>query len=240
MGMPITVEVVGAITGSGIESAFKYFNQVDERFSTYKTTSEISKINKGLPRSKWSREMKAVMGLCEETKQLTKGYFDISHEGKLDPSGLVKGWAVYNAARLLRDKGIEDFYIVAGGDIQVHGTNADDKPWLVGIRSPFNIEEIIKVIRLTNQGMATSGTYIRGQHIYNPHHKDQKTTEVKSLTVIGPNVYEADRYATAAFAMGKPGIAFIEETLGLEGYMVDADKTATYTSGFERYVVKDA
>lgn len=59
---------------------------------------------------------------------------------------------------------------------------------------------------------------------------------VKSFTVIGPNVFEADRYATAAFAMGKKGISFIESVPELEGYMVDNKKLATYTSGFKKLV----
>ncbi len=240
MGMPITVEVVGSTTSKDIENLFKFFKSVDERFSTYKTTSEISKINRGLAKSEWSQDMKTVLGLCEETKKLTRGYFDISYKGKLDPSGLVKGWAVYNAAKLLLDKRMKNFYIEAGGDIQANGTNANGEPWMIGIRNPFNTDEIIKVVRLTNQGMATSGTYIRGQHIYNPLRRDQEISEIKSLTVIGPNVYEADRYATAAFAMGKKGIEFIESLDGLEAYMVGVDQQATLTSGFERYVVQHA
>ena len=240
MGMPITVEVVDDITSQDFESVFTYFKRVDNRYSTYKVTSEISKINNGLPRREWSQEMKQVLGLCEQTKQLTNGYFDISHNGKLDPSGLVKGWAINNAAKLLSDKGIKNFYIEAGGDVQVQGTNADAQLWAVGIRNPFNIEEIIKVVKLTDVGIATSGTYIRGQHIYNPRADHHEINSVKSLTVVGPNIYEADRYATAAFAMGKKGIAFIEATLSLEGYMVDENKIATYTSGFERYVAPNA
>ncbi len=59
--------------------------------------------------------------------------------------------------------------------------------------------------------------------------------DVKSLTVIGPDIYEADRFATAAFAMGRGGIDFIESLEGFEGYMIDASKTATFTSGFGRY-----
>ena len=58
-----------------------------------------------------------------------------------------------------------------------------------------------------------------------------------SLTVIGPNVYEADRFATAAFAMGREGLRFIEEQPGLEGYMIDRSGMASYTSGFDRVVV---
>ena len=238
MGMPVTVEVVDNITDNAIECVFTYFKSVDERFSTYKVNSEISRVNNGLPGNKWSHEMKVVLGLCEETRKLTKGYFDIQHNGKLDPSGLVKGWAIQNATNLLTSKKVKNFYIEAGGDIQVRGSNTDNEPWIVGIRNPFNIEEIVKVVRLaTNQGMATSGIYIRGQHMYDPLHENRPLGSIKSLTVIGPNVYEADRYATAAFAMGRGGIAFIEAVPGLEGYMVDANKVATYSSGFERYVV---
>jgi thiamine biosynthesis lipoprotein len=240
MGMPVTVEVVDTVSGGDLNSVFEYFKSVDERFSTYKTTSEISKINKGLPKKQWSQQMKAVLDLCEETKKLTKGYFDIDYQGKLDPSGLVKGWAIYNAAQMLLDKGLKNFYIEAGGDIQAQGMNLDGQPWAVGIRNPFVVHEIIKVVRLKNQGMATSGTYIRGQHIYNPHVAGHPMYSVKSLSVIASNVYEADRYATAAFAMGERGIGFIEETPGLEGYVVNSEKVATYTSGFEGYVDTDA
>ena len=58
------------------------------------------------------------------------------------------------------------------------------------------------------------------------------------MTVIGPNVYEADRFATPAFAMGKKGIDFVENLPGLEGYMVDKDGIATMTSGFEKYTTE--
>ena len=60
--------------------------------------------------------------------------------------------------------------------------------------------------------------------------------DIVSLTVIGPNIYEADRFATAAFAMGKRGINFIETCPGLEGYMVDAAGMATETTGFSSFV----
>lgn len=237
MGMPVSVEVVASDAARDIASVFAYFKAVDERFSTYKAGSEISQINEGLPPSAWSQEMKTVLALCEETKSLTSGYFDIARDGRLDPSGLVKGWAINNAANLLRSSGAQNFFIEAGGDIQVQGVNAAHEPWAVGIRNPFNREEIIKVVGLTDAGIATSGTYIRGQHIYNPLQPGQTIESVKSLSVIGPNIYEADRFATAAFAMGEAGIAFIESLPGFEGYMVDAAKIATYTTGFGKYVV---
>lgn len=238
MGMPITIEAVDDDAARHFETIFTYFRSIDDRYSTYKERSEISKINKGLPRESWSREMREVFRLCEDTKQVSRGYFDIGHHGKLDPSGLIKGWAINNAAGKFREFGIRNFYIDAGGDIQVGGHNEQGEPWLVGIRNPFNMDEIIKTLRVSSEGVATSGTYIRGQHIYDPNRPDDSIDDVKSLTVIGPNIYEADRFATAAFAMGLQGIEFIAATPGLEGYMIDKDKTATYTNGFERYIEK--
>jgi len=180
--------------------------------------------------------MRHILGLCEQTKRQTNGFFDIKKaDGALDPSGLVKGWAIHNATQLLLDRGLRNFYVDAGGDIQPHGQNGQGLPWRFGIRNPFNRDEIVKAVTVTDQGVATSGTYIRGQHVYNPHAPGQPLTDVMSLTVIGPNIYEADRFATAAFAMGKPGITFIDSLRGFEGYMIDSNGFATMTQHFERY-----
>lgn len=235
--MPVTVEIVGHTDSKTvIQDTFDYFESVDERYSIYKPESEISQINRGLPREAWSDEMRAVLDLCEQTKHETHGYFDIQHQGKLDPSGLVKGWAIQQAAERLRGRGVKNFYLEAGGDIQTNGVDANGEPWKIGIRNPFDIQEIVKVLTISDEGVATSGTYIRGQHIYDPHTPNLPIDTVKSLTVIGPNIYEADRFATAAFAMAEDGIRFIDSLEGFEGYMIDDNKTATFTRGFERYV----
>lgn len=238
MGMPITVEILDAgATEADIEKVFASFRAIDETFSTYKEQSEISKINRGeLTGDAYSEAMKTILALSEQTRQETRGYFDIRHDGMLDPSGIVKGWAILQAARMLKAAGFVNFFIDAGGDIQVAGTK-QGHPWRVGIRNPFNRNEYVKVLALTDKGIATSGTAIRGQHIYNPHQPQMPIEEIVSLTIIGPDVYEADRFATAAFAMGKRGIYFIEQLAGFEGYMIDASARATFTSGFERYVV---
>ena len=238
MGMPITIEIIDSDAhDDDISKIFDYFTYIDKKISTYKPDSEISLINQGkITEKDFSLEMKMVLRLSEETKKQTDGYFDISHEGKLDPSGLVKGWAIFNAAEMLKKAGFKNYFVEAGGDVQVSGKNQDGQPWQVGIRNPFNREEIIKVIFLNHgEGMATSGTYIRGQHIYNPKNPGQPITDIVSLTVIGPNVYEADRFATAAFAMGKAGIHFLEKLPGLEGYVVDNKGIATMTGGWGKY-----
>jgi thiamine biosynthesis lipoprotein len=241
MGMPVTVEAVGGRTLAGqaaqkdIDAVFSYFASVDRRFSTYKEDSEISRLNRGNT-AKRSREMQEILRLAEKTHRESGGYFDIRRpDGRIDPSGVVKGWAILNAAKMLRERGIENFFIDAGGDIQSQGVNAEGKEWTVGIRSPFAHDEIVKVLVPRGAGVATSGSYLRGNHIYDPV-AGKPLEEIVSLTVIGPDILEADRFATAAFAMGRRGIAFVESTPLLEGYAIDRDGVATMTSGFEAYV----
>jgi thiamine biosynthesis lipoprotein len=235
MGMPVTVEVVGAANLNPIESVFAYIADVDQLFSTYRQDSEIERINRGeVVWGDYSDDVREILELAEETRRQTDGYFDVrTPAGTLDPSGIVKGWAIRNAAALLVGSGAEHFFIEAGGDIQSRGMNPSGRPWSVGIRSPFNPHEIIKIVYPRGRGVATSGTYVRGQHIYNPRKPEDAIANIVSLTVIGPDILEADRFATAAFAMGRAGIAFIEAMPGLEGYLVHEDGHATMTSGFE-------
>lgn len=237
MGMHITIEIVDkGVKISDIDAVYTYFHWVDQTFSPYKKTSEVSRYNRGeiIP-PKLSDEMKTIMHLAMQTKKETEGYFDSYRDGVLDPSGIVKGWAIWQASLTLRQKGFRNFYIDAGGDVQVAGTNKG-QPWTIGIRNPFQKDQIVKVVTLNDQGIATSGTAERGQHIYNPHAPTKQIKHIVSLTVIGSNVLEADRFATAAFAMGKDGIVFIENQPGLEGYMINEYGIATYTSGFTSYV----
>jgi len=241
MGMPVIIDIKdNSASREIIGRVFDYFVYVDEKFSTFKETSEITKINKGLLKPEnYSQDMKLIFDLSEITKLETQGFFDIvNREGKFDPSGIVKGWAIFEANKILVKEGMKHFYVEAGGDIQVHGSNdTKSSGWSVGIRNPFNVKEIIKSVHLKHsEGIATSGSYERGNHIYNPKNHQETMAEIVSLTVIGPNVYQADRFATAAFAMQREGIGFIEKLDGFEGYMVDKNQVATMTSHFEKYL----
>ncbi len=241
MGMPIEIEIVGSGARPALEAAFAYLVTIDERFSTYKEDSEISRINCDEIRiDAASAEMREVFALAEKTKKETNGYFNIKNpDGHIDPSGIVKGWAILNTAALIRKAGYENYFVNAGGDIATGGKNAEEKDWSVGIRNPFKIHEIVKGVYPRGKGVATSGSYIRGSHIYNPHAPEDKLDDIVSITVVGPDVLEADRFATAAFAMGKKGIEFIEALPGFEGYAIDARGLATLTSGFGSYCGND-
>ncbi|MEJ0097696.1 MAG: FAD:protein FMN transferase [Bauldia sp.] len=195
-----------------MEAVFRYFDAVDRRFSPYRDDSEVAAINAGRLRpAGYSDQMREVLILADQTRAETAGYFDIRRQDSgIDPSGIVKGWAIRNAAGIVARSGAQRYFIDAGGDIQTHGANADGGAWRIGIRSPFNHGEIIKIVRPDGCGVATTGTYVRGQHIYDPHRPGATIDDLVSLTVVGADVLEADRFATAAFAMGAASIGFIE------------------------------
>ena len=81
--MPITVEIVDN-TGDqqSLDLIFEYFTHIDNKFSTYKKESEISRINMGLiGKEKYSEEMREVFELSEKTKQETEEYLETLREG---------------------------------------------------------------------------------------------------------------------------------------------------------------
>jgi FAD:protein FMN transferase len=251
MGMPVTVEIIGSsVTDEIFKTVFGYFAYIDETFSTYKSQSEIMHINRGeLHEADWSDDMQTVFELASAAREKTDGYFDIQKpDGSYDPSGVVKGWSIQNAATIIKNAGFENFYIDAGGDIQTAGVNAEGVPWKVGIKNPFNEQEVVKVVQARdtdfflksasgqNFAIATSGTYIRGRHIYNPKTGAPADDDMVSITVVGDNICDVDLVATAAFAMGDRGVRFIEDMPGFEAYAIDKNGMATMTSGFQRYV----
>lgn len=190
MGMPIVVEVRG---GDVPEDVFDWFRWVDETFSTYKPDSEVSRLARGeLAVEEAHPDVQAVLARCEQLRVETNGYFDARAGGELDPSGLVKGWAVDRATELID---ADEYCISAGGDMRVRGE------WKVGIQHPLEPQAIAAVVEAHDLAVATSGEYERGPHVIDPH-TGEAPDGVLSVTITGPELATADAYATAALAMG--------------------------------------
>lgn len=230
MELPVMVEIVDEkCTQQTLDKIFDYFSYIDNTFSIFKKNSEISQINRGeLEEEVYSDDMRTVLALCEETKDETNGYFNIERKKKLDPSGLVRGWAIHNAAILLQDDGFQNYSLGIGSANEVHGVNTKGKPWRVGINNPFKVGHKTKVIELKDLGIST--TVVNNK---------RKVADIVSLTVIGPDAYEANRFATAAFAMGYKGVEFIQKLKDFEAYLIDKHGIAIFTKGFNNYVIRD-
>lgn len=238
MGMPVTLDLPDAAAPTLFELGFDMFRAFDQRFSTYRDDSEVAAFNRGeLSVETVSREFVYVLAIAERARVASGGYFDIRRpDGRIDPSGVVKGWAILRVARRLEAEGAASGYVDAGGDVQVWGSASGGGPWRVGIRNPFDPSQIVKTIVPGRRGVATSGSYARGNHIYDPLHPGRVLDEMVSLTVVAADVLEADLLATAGFAMGREGLDFLCRLPDVEAYGIDRDGVATFTQGFRALV----
>ena len=205
-----------------------WLHEVDAQFSTYKPDSEISRLRRGEIRAEeCSADVRHVLDVCADLWRDTDGYFDVYAGGPLDPSGYVKGWSVEVASARLLAAGSANHYINAGGDIRMRGNHPDGGPWRVGIRHPWEADKVSWVLALHDGAVATSGTYERGHHVFNPR-TGKPARGLRSVTVVGPDLSMADAYATAVLAMGEPGLPWLAKRTadGYESAVVTDDGRA--------------
>ncbi len=236
MGMPIGIDVRDT-RDADVEPAFEWLRQMDATFSTYRDDSDVSRLDRGeLTIAECRPEVDEVLGRCLELHRLTGGYFSARPAGRLDPSGLVKGWAVARAGERLARAGISDCCINAGGDVVARGRPAPDRRWRVGIRHPVELDGLAAVLAVEDLAVATSGEYERGAHIVEPH-TGSRPTGLRSVTVVGPDLGLADAYATAAFAMGADGPEWTATLAGYDAMCITSDDRVLATPGFARHRV---
>lgn len=206
MGTAVTVEIRDRVVPRhALERAFAWLRWVDRTFSTYDRSSEISRLNAGELELRDAHPLvRKVLARCEVLRDASDGYFDAHAPlpGGVDPSGLVKGWAVDVAFTGLRRAGARRLCIEAGGDLRVAGG-----PWRVGIRNPHRRELLAAVVVLDSGAVATSGAYERGAHVVDPH-TGHPPVGTLSVTIVDRTLAQADAHATAAFAMGPGGPAW--------------------------------
>ncbi|MEO8230516.1 MAG: FAD:protein FMN transferase [Chloroflexota bacterium] len=241
MGTAVGIDLRGtSLPDVVIDSAFARLRFIDARFSTYRPDSEFSRLIRGdLDEADCSAELRFLLGLCEDLRRTSDGYFDIRRhrpDGRPDPTGLVKGWAIEEAAFLLESAGARDFTVNAGGDVVARGEAEPGQPWRVGIRHPEQSDRVAAVLAIRDLAVATSGAYERGQHIIDPH-DGRPARDLLSLTVVGPSLTYADAYATAAFAMGSRGPAWVHGHPGYGAYAIGTDRRAVWTPRVESLLV---
>jgi FAD:protein FMN transferase len=240
MGTVVTLDIRGG-NGSDehVEAIFEWFRQVDDRFSAWKPDSEVSRFARGeLVEDQLSPDLREVLDACEEVRVLSDGIFDIRRhraDGLPDPTGLVKGWSVDRAVMLLESWGVTDFSVNAGGDAVVRGRPAAERWWRVGIQHPFLRDKVAGVVVGSDFAVATSGTYERGEHILDAR-AGTLPQGLASMTVIGPALGLADAYATAAFAMGRDGLDWLDAIPDYSGCAITSDERRIWTPGFDRYL----
>jgi FAD:protein FMN transferase len=127
-----------------------------------------------------------------------------------DIGAIAPGFGVDQVAELFESKKIVNYMVEIGGEIRTAGTNAEYKPWRIGISTPDDKNGIEKVILLSNSSVSTSGDYrsyfekdgVRYSHTMDPNTGKPITHKLASITVICKKCMDADAYATAIDVLG--------------------------------------
>lgn len=235
MGTVISLSVDEEISDSALQNTlagvYAIFDEYDELFSTYKELSLISRINSGSKEPlEISDDALYIFDLAESYRQKTEGYFDIiTPEGKTDPSGIVKAYALNKASEFLAGQGYGQWCLNAGGDIV---TSSWGEGWGAGIVNPFDTKELISDIVLTYPftALATSGFSERGQHIWNPH--GGQASDALQVSVVSKDIIFADVMATALLAAGSGFLDWVESYPDSEALIILRNGNFVVTTGY--------
>jgi FAD:protein FMN transferase len=213
-----------------IAGVIAFLHHVDAVFSTYRPGSDISRLRRReLRPADADPAVAVVLDLCAAVQQETGGHFSALSGGRIDPTGLVKGWAIEAASRRLRSAGSVNHAVNGGGDVQLAGEAGPGREWTVGITDPHDRTRVLTTVGGRDFAVATSGTSERGAHLTDPF-TGRPVTHLAAATVTGPSLTRVDAYATAAFVMGRPALDWIDTVPGHAALLVGTDGSS-YASG---------
>ncbi|MGW7683115.1 FAD:protein FMN transferase [Kribbella sp. NPDC054772] len=230
MGMPISLALRGRHTDDAAAAhawaaALDILRTADRVFSTYRPDSYISRLNREeLTVADCPPEVAEVLALGEQARLESDGAFDVRRSSGLDPSGVVKGWAVERAAQPLNELAATDYCLSAGGDMTCRVSTQDAEAWRIGIEDPFNPQKVVAVVPIRNGAIATSGLYRRGSHLIDAR-TGTTPTALASVTVLHRSLTQADIDATAAFVLGPAALTWLQSRPNRTGLVILADGT---------------
>ena len=144
---------------------------------------------------------------------LNKADFSVS---KLDPDleidlgGIAKGYIADKLKEYLISQNVKSALINLGGNIITIGTKPDGTPFKIGIKKPFNENEIEATVELNDKAVSTSGVYERCfyeddklyHHILNPKTGYPIETDLWGVSVVCDSSTDADAIGTICILMG--------------------------------------
>jgi thiamine biosynthesis lipoprotein len=271
-----------------IIAAMAEFDRIEIDMSTYRTDSEISRLN-ARAADKPVTVSPELFGLIDRSMRLsekTGGAFDITfdsigrlydfraevrpteteiaeglatidyrqvrldHEAsqirfarpgvRINLGGIAKGYAVESVIRQLGKAGVRHALASAGGDTRLLGKRRD-KPWIIGVRDPDDATGFVTRLALDDEAVSTSGDYerffiedgVRYHHILNPS-TGKSASEIRSVTVVGPDATMTDGLSTSVFVLGpQDGLALIETLPDYEAILVDKAHRVRFSTGLD-------
>lgn len=148
---------------------------------------------------------------------------------RIDLGGFAKGYAVGRALSLLRERGVDNAIVNAGGDLAAIG-RPGERRWRIGIRAPRG-EGLLAAVDIDGgETVFTSGDYERFfvyegrryHHILDPR-TGMPARGVRSVTILGTDPALADAAATALFVAGPQHWITVARKLGVRYVMLVDD-----------------
>jgi thiamine biosynthesis lipoprotein len=145
---------------------------------------------------------------------------------KMDFGGFAKGYGVDRVIDHLREMGIHNAVVNAGGNMRVIGRHGN-RPWRIGIRNPRAQGIIASIDVQGDVSISTSGDYerffeykgIRYHHILDPR-TGYPARGATSVTVFDDNGADADAASTAIFIAGPEDWYETAKAMGVKGVMM--------------------
>jgi thiamine biosynthesis lipoprotein len=160
----------------------------------------------------------------------------------VDVGGIAKGYAADEAARILRERGVESALFDFGGNIVTMGAKPDGTPWRIGIQNPASQRgAFLGILETEAKTIVTSGNYERYfmhegrryHHIIDPETGYPARNNLRSVTVVATESITADALSTALYVMGlEAGSALLEDLPGVEAAFLTDENELVATPGF--------
>jgi thiamine biosynthesis lipoprotein len=160
---------------------------------------------------------------------------------RLDVGGIAKGYAVDEAMKVLKERGIQSALVAASGDMCASEAPPEKPGWRIEV-APLDAPDAppSRSVRLRNSAVSTSGdTFqrveidgVRYSHIVDPH-TGIGLTDHSLVTVLGPDCTTTDSLETTISVLGpKRGLQLIAETPGTAVHIVrkPGEKIEVYDS----------
>lgn len=234
MGTVVGITSAGPLPRAALRAAVDVLHEADRVFSTWNRSSPMARLRAGevdfaelAPTDRAT--IGSVLDRCVLARELSGGAFDPwAMPGGVDPTGLVKGWAVGRARAALRDRGVDVVMVNGGGDIAVAG-RPGGAPWRVGVRHPDQPTQFAAVLEVVAT-VATSGTYERPGELLDPASGRAVGLGV-SATVLGPDLDLVDALATGLAVGGPAVLPAIDRLAGYEAYLISQSGRHYATTG---------
>ncbi len=160
---------------------------------------------------------------------------------RVDLGALAKGYIADKVKELLLSRGVKSAVLDLGRNILLLGEKPGGAAFSIGVQSPTNSGDLLRILALRDKSLVTSGTYERYfehegkryHHVLDPFTGFPADTGLSAVTILSDSSLWGDALSTACLLLGADnGLKLIESIPDAEALFVRTDGTVVTSSGF--------